>query len=109
MGDNDFYKIDKLMPYKTHAGRTYIQDGNLQINSPHIKDLGHTENAQAFNKLLTYYTKEVSNQHVQVTQQAVTERDSIKAAMQDAEQTFNSMMEIGKQLRLACQEIMQMQ
>ncbi len=109
MSDNEFYKIDKLMPYKTKTGRTYIQDGNLQINSPHMKEGARAENANAFNKLLSYYTKEVSNEHVSTANPSVVERETVRIAMQDAEQTFNSMMEISKQLRSACQEIMQLQ
>jgi hypothetical protein len=109
MSENEFYKIDKLVPYKTKAGRTYIQDGNLQINSPHMKESAHTENANAFNKLLSYYTQAVSHEHIQAANQNVIERETLKVAMEDAEQTFNSMMEISKQLRAACQELMQMQ
>ncbi len=109
MSENEFYKIDKLMPYKTKAGRTYIQDGNLQIHSPHMKENAQTENTQTFNKLLSYYTKEVSHDQVHGANQNVIERETLKVAMQDAEQTFNSMMEISKQLRAACQELMQMQ
>lgn len=109
MSENEFYKIDKLMPYKTKAGRTYIQDGNLQINSPQMKETGQLEHAEAFNKLLSYYTKEVSNQRIQSTHEGITEREAVRIAMEEAEQTFNSMMEISKQLRTACQEIIQLQ
>jgi flagellar hook-basal body complex protein FliE len=109
MSENEFYKIDKLMPYKTKAGRTYVQDGNLQINSPHMKETAQTENANTFNKLLSYYTKEIANQQIHAAHQGISEREAVRTAMQDAEQTFNSMMEISKQLRTACQEIMQLQ
>jgi flagellar hook-basal body complex protein FliE len=109
MSENEFYKIDKLMPYKTKTGRTYIQDGNLQINSPHMKEGSKAENANAFNRLLSYYTKEIAPEHMHVANQNAIERETLRIAMQDAEQTFNSMMEISKQLRAATQEIMQMQ
>jgi flagellar hook-basal body complex protein FliE len=108
MGDNEFYKIDKLMPYKTKVGRTYVKDGDLQIHLPNAKETAHLENAQAFNKLLSHYTKEVGQTH-SATTGGVNEKESIRLAMEDAEQTFNSMMEISKQLRQACQELMQMQ
>lgn len=111
MGDNEFYKIDKLMPYKAKArGRTYVKDGDLQIHMPHMKESAHLENANAFNKLLTYYTNEVGKSNMQTgAGGVVNERETVRLAMEDAENTFNSMMEISKQLRQACQELMQMQ
>jgi hypothetical protein len=107
MGDSEFYKIDKLVPYKTKVGRTYVKDGDLQIHLPNAKEAAHLENAQAFNKLLSHYTKEIGNSPQ--TSGGVSEKESIRLAMEDAETTFNSMMEISKQLRQACQELMQMQ
>lgn len=108
MGDSEFYKIDKLMPYKTKVGRTYVKDGDLQIHLPNMKETTHLENAQAFNKLLSHYTKEIGSSNSQ-TAGVLSEKESIRQAMEDAETTFNSMMEISKQLRQACQEMMQMQ
>lgn len=109
MGDNEFYKIDKLMPYKSQVGRTYVKDGDLQIHIPsNMKEAAHLENAQAFNKLLSHYTKEIGVA-TPYTSGGVNERESVRLAMEDAESTFNSMMEISKQLRQACQELMQMQ
>lgn len=110
MGDNEFYKIDKLMPYKTKArGRTFVKDGDLQIQLPNVKETQHLENANAFNKLLSYYSNEVGKAHSQSAAGQVSEKESVKMALQDAETTFNSMMEISKELRQACQNIMQMQ
>jgi flagellar hook-basal body complex protein FliE len=108
MGDNEFYKIDKLMPYKTKVGRTYVKDGDLQIHLPNMKETAQTENTQAFNKLLSHYTKEIGSTRSQ-SSGPINERESIRLAMEDAETTFNSMMEISKQLRQACQDLMQMQ
>jgi len=108
MSDNEFYKINNLTPYKTKVGRTYVKDGDLQIHLPNMKEAAHLENAHAFNKLLSYYTKEIGNSQAQATG-GINERESIRLAMEDAESTFNSMMEISKQLRQACQELMQMQ
>lgn len=108
MGDSEFYKIDKLMPYKTKVGRTFVKDGDLQIHVPQMKDAAHLENVQAFNKLLSHYTKEIGSSQPHASGN-VTERDAIRLAMEDAETTFNSMMEVSKQLHQACQELMQMQ
>ncbi len=110
MSDHDFYKIDKLMPYKTKAqGRTYVKDGDLQIQLPHsTKEAAHLENTHAFNKLLSYY-QEIGHSSAAQTGGITSERETVKTAMEEAESTFNSMMEISKQLRQACQELMQMQ
>ena len=108
MGDNEFYKIDKLMPYKTKVGRTFVKDGDLQIHVPQMKDAAHLENVQAFNKLLSHYTKEIGGAQSQASG-GINEKEAIRLAMADAETTFNSMMEISKQLHQACQELMQMQ
>jgi|688.fasta_scaffold03877_9 hypothetical protein len=108
MSDNEFYKIDKLLPFKTKAqGRPYVKDGDLQIHLPNIKGTGQLENANAFNKLLSYY-HEIGKTSSTGGRNFI-EQDAVRVAMEEAENTFNSMMEISKQLRQACQEIMQMQ
>jgi flagellar hook-basal body complex protein FliE len=107
MSDNEFYKIDKLMPYKTKArGRPFVKDGDLQIHLPNMKEAAHLENANAFTKLLSHYTNEISKTNVHGLKD---EMSPIQKAMEEAESTFNSMMEISKELRQACQEILQMQ
>lgn len=108
MSDNEFYKIDKLLPYKTKArGRPYVKDGDLQIHIPNVKEAAHLENANAFNKLLSYYHEVGRAQRT--SHGELGEKDAVRLAMEEAETTFNSMMEISKQLRQACQELMQMQ
>jgi hypothetical protein len=107
MGDNEFYKIDKMMPYKTKASRTYVKDGDLQIHLPSMKET-HLENATAFNQLLSHYAKEVGHSHLQ-SLGTVSEHESVRIAMEDAETAYKAMMEISKQLRQACENLMQLQ
>ena len=104
MSDHEFNRLEKFMPYKAKTGRTYVQDSNLQLNSPHSKESPHTANAKAFNRLLSYYTKEMAHEQNQPINQDHIEHE-LSDAMEDAEQKFNSMMDISKQLRVACQDL----
>lgn len=109
MSENEFYKIDKLLPYKTKPkGKAYVKDGDLQIHLPQTKDAAHLQNANAFDKLLSYYHE------VGRTQQATgagiaSERESVRLAIVEAETTFKAMMDISNQLKQASQEVLQMQ
>ncbi len=109
MSENEFYKIDKLMPYKTKVREGPLpKDGDLQVHLSNTQEASHLENANAFNKLLSYY-HEVGRTQNAMGGSSIGEREAVRLAMEDAESMFNSMMEISKQLRQACQELMQMQ
>ena len=109
MSENEFYKIDKLMPYKTKVREhPFVKDGDLQVHILNTKEATQLENANAFNKLLSYY-QEAGRTQSTMSGSPVGEREAVRLAMEDAENTFNSMMEISKQLRQSCQELMQMQ
>lgn len=106
MGENEFYKIDKLLPYKTKPqGRAYVKDGDLQIHLPQTKE---ASNANAFEKLLSYYHEVGKAQQASGTGIA-NERVNVRLAIEEAETTFKAMMEISNQLKIASQEILQMQ
>jgi hypothetical protein len=109
MGENEFYKIDKLVPYKTKArGRAYVKDSDLQIHMPNVKEPTHLDNANAFNKLLSYYN-EVGKTQSTGAPNWVNEREAIRSALMDAESIFNSMVEMSKQLQASANELMEMQ
>jgi flagellar hook-basal body complex protein FliE len=109
MSDNESYKIDKLLPYKTKPhGRAYVKDGDLQIHLPQTKDASQLQNANAFDKLLSYY-HEVGRAQQSTASGIANERESVRLAIVEAETTFKTMMEISNQLKQASQEVLQMQ
>lgn len=100
------YKIDKFFPYKIKTqGRAYIQDSDLQIYIPNLKESTHFENANPFDKLLSYYHEVGIPSKMR---NGGAKQEALRIAMEEAESTFNSMMEISKQLRQVCHELIQM-
>lgn len=109
MGTNEFYKIDKLIPYKTNAReRPYIKDDDLQIHIPHAKETSQTESTSAFKELISHY-QPTNNVHVSEQEAIHVAKNELESIYNSYMDTYNSMMEISKQLREASQEFIQMQ
>lgn len=98
-------KINNLHPYKTQK-KTLIHDGNLQINASNNTE--HLDDVKAFHRLLSYYAKEVHKIPIENISKPSLECEEVQSAMEEAESTFKSMMEISKQLREACNDIIQL-
>lgn len=111
MAENEFYKIDKLLPYKAKPkGHIQIKDGDLQINVPHAKDMGPLSTSSvSFKKILSDYMNEVGHIRSEPITEKITDHDEIQKAMDDAASSFESMMQIRKELEDAYKELMQMQ
>lgn len=110
MADNDFYKIDRLLPYRTKAqGRTHIKDGDLQIQMPNVKETVHLDSTVNFKNILSQYLGELGNTAHTENVASLKEHEDIQKAMDEAASSFQSMMQIRKELEDAYKEIMQMQ
>jgi len=107
MADNDFYKIDKLPPAKTKAqSRTHIKDGDLQIQASNIKDPSHVEGA-SFKNILSNLSQ-TNAVHVNEGLEHIYEHEDVQRAMNEAASSFESMMQIQKEIENAYQELRQM-
>jgi flagellar hook-basal body complex protein FliE len=107
MADNEFFKIDKLPPAKAKAQtRTHIKDGDLHIQAPNVKDSSQVEGA-SFKNILSNLNQANAIQSKEGTER-VYEREDVQKAMEEAANSFESMMQIQKELENAYQELRQM-
>lgn len=107
MADNDFYKIDKLPPAKTKVQtHTHIKDGDLQIQLSNVKDTAHVEGVN-FKNILSNLSQTSELRSSEGTGK-VYERENVQKAMEDAANSFESMMQIQKEIENAYQELRQM-
>lgn len=109
MAENEFYKIDKLLPYKPKAqARTHIQDSDLQIHLSQTKEASSLESTASFKAILSRYMGE-AHQVKESSLDQINDREAIKKAMDDVESSYATMMQIRKELELAYNNFIRMQ
>lgn len=97
----------KLQTCKLRSqARTYVKDGDLQIQVPQAREGADRENAMAFKTIYTHYMNQVA-QGKPDSGEPVKLKDEVQAEMQDAETAFNSMMEIRKTIEDSYHDFMQ--
>lgn len=111
MSDSDFHKIEKLLSYKIKPkGRTYIQDGDLQIHVTTAKDAPKPDPSVNFQHIYAHFLNEPGNvRNGGILSNPERQGDDLKLAMDDAKNAFDSMMQIREQLNEAYKDFMQMQ
>ncbi len=121
MGENDFgnvYGVKNLVrgAADKKAGLAYVKDADLQIVLPSIQDMPDLEDTHTFKSVLSQYLEEVNTlQHdaeSQVQRLVAGETEDlheVMLAMDEAETSFEMMMEIRNKLVGAYQELMRMQ
>jgi hypothetical protein len=108
MTSNEFYKMDKLIPYKNGTpAHTYITDSDLQIHLSSVKEKSSFESTVSFKAILSKYMGEASLMPVAPLFDQLRDREAIKKAMDDAERAYASMMQIRKDLEIAYKNLFQ--
>lgn len=108
--DDSANPIVKLHTSKLRPNnRTYIKDGDLQIQGPQLRETSDLENAMAFKTIYTHYMNQVAKGRAESAAEPAKLRDEVQAEMHDAETAFNSMMEIRKTIEDSYHEFMQKQ
>jgi hypothetical protein len=103
MAENEFYKIDKLIPYKTKPqAKTYIKDGEIQVNMPSTRE---TSNTAAFHNIYSHYMEGAGKATHENLSGKIQGSDELKMAVDDWEKTFDEMMKISNHLEAACKEV----
>lgn len=109
MAEGDLNHIEKLLPYKTKPkAHSYIQDGDLQIHIPNVKEASYLDPSVNFRSIYSNFLSETSRVS-SAESTIIGQREDIKLAMEEAKSAFNSMMEIREQLNQAYRDFMQMQ
>ncbi len=98
------------------AGRVYVKDADLQVHVPTIQEAKKLEDTHSFKGVLSNYLEEVNTlQHdadAQIQKLVAGETEDlheVMLAMDEAETSFEMMMEIRSKLENAYQEVMRMQ
>ncbi len=93
------YRLDKLPPYKSKIEtRTYCK----------AKELSNSEAAKIFRDIYSHYVNDPENVFLGGAFQCPLAKDELSIAMDEAEASYHSMMEIRNQLLNAYQEFLQM-
>lgn len=109
MAEGDLHHIEKLLPYKTKPkSHSYIQDGDLQIHIPNVKDASNLDPSINFRSIYSNFLSEAGKVQPEAFGTGIGQGDDLKLAMEEAKSAFNSMMEIREQLNQAYREFMQM-
>lgn len=108
MAEQEFYQVDKLLPFKTKPSeRAYIKDADLQVNVSHSRDTFPVDQSVVnFKEIYTHYKNEAIQPSS--TDTALAGQD-VRQLMEDAKQTFDSMMEIREKLNQAYKDLTQLQ
>src|SRR5688572_20052855 len=89
--------IERLLALKARSKeRSYVKDGDLQIQTPPSPEGTSLENAMAFKNIYTHYMNE---------KESASLKTDVKSEMEEAENSFNSMMELHKSIIDAYQEL----
>lgn len=102
------YQVDKLHPFKTKPNETaFIKDADLQVNVSHARDtFPLDESSVNFKEIYTHY----KNEAIQgASAEKALAADDVRHMMEDAKNTFDSMMQIREQLNQAYKELTQLQ
>jgi flagellar hook-basal body complex protein FliE len=114
----DFLKIEKNIPGRLSrtAGHMYVKDSDLQIHVPTPGEVKNLDESKSFGGILGNYLGEVNTlQHdadSQIQKLIAGETDDlheVTLAMDEAETSFQLMMEIRNKLVDSYREIMRMQ
>lgn len=110
MTTNEFYKNEKVFPYKskTHS-HTYVKDSDLQIDLSNSNESPSLESTVSFKAILSQYMGEVRQVCRQSLINQLRDNVSIKKAMEDAQTSYASMMQIHQELETAYNEFLRMQ
>ena len=109
MAGEEINKIDRLIPQQVSPKKQQpIQGENLQVPLNTPAETTHLQNADTFNKLLSYYKQLGHATETSTGNIAISEQQSLQKATREAEVTFNTMMEISKQLQQTSRDILEM-
>ncbi len=118
MSNSELFGIERPSPIKPNANvaRSYIKDMDLQIHVPGIGDAKKMEDSGSFKNILGGVLDEVNTlQHeadAQIQRLVSGETEDlheVTSAMDEAETSFQLMMEIRNRLMDAYKELMRMQ
>lgn len=109
MADFESNHPERHVPYKkklkTH---TFVKDHDLQIHIPTIKDANLSRRALRFKVPYEFMLQGCECTQLEGNSGPRSQEKDIKQAMEEAETSFDSMMQIRSQLHRAYQEFMQM-
>ena len=117
MVDKEIFGIERPGPIKPKkSGRAYVKDADLQIHVPTIHEAKGLGNTQSFKGVLGDYMEEVNTlQHeadAQIQRLVAGETEDlheVTMSMDQADRSFQLMMEIRNRLTEAYKELMRMQ
>ena len=100
-------RIDRILAGKARPNaRAYIDEKNLQI---HIKEVTQQDPTQSFSKIINDISSAQVSEARAGTAEYMHESNRLNVAMQEAQQSFEAMMELHNQIREAYQQIVEMQ
>ena len=105
-------RISKLLPYKASKvqSRSFIKDGDLQIQVPQTKEAAHAENAEAFKNIYAHYSSQISQSQTTKSAEATTNIvQEVKHEMEEAKVTYNMMMDISNSIAEAYKDLKNLQ
>ena len=112
MNEESGDRISKLLPYKSSKvqSRSFIKDGDLQIQVPQTKKAARMENAEAFSKLYTHYANQVSQTEASKgAEQTPNVVQEMQHEMEEAKVTYNMMMDISNSIAEAYKDLKNLQ
>lgn len=100
---------ERHLPYKkklkTH---TFVKDNDLQIHIPTIKDANLSHRASRFKVPYSSRPQQTEKVHIEGSAAQISQNQDLKLVMEEAENSYDSMMQIREQLHQAYKEFMQM-
>jgi flagellar hook-basal body complex protein FliE len=118
MNESGSFEMNELSLGKGKASHklAYVKDADLQVHVPTIKDTNHLEDTHTFKNIMMGYLDDVNTlQHdadAQIQRLIAGETEDlhqVMLAMDEAETSFEMMMEIRNKLVQAYQELIKMQ
>lgn len=107
MPSDDYGSLEKLLNSSSAPVHSSIKDDDLQIQIPNTQEVSDLEKMNRFKALYTRLERGPVGSFQQESTLDFT--DNPMSAMEDAQNTYETMMEIRKQLDQAYKEIKRMQ
>lgn len=109
MGNQEFDLNEQhFHPKRRQKNRIYIRDNDLQIHVPTIKDANLSRRASQFRIPITTTPSYSEVTPVSSCRRSDSSREDLKLAMEEAKNSYDSMMQIREQLNQAYREFIQM-
>jgi flagellar hook-basal body complex protein FliE len=107
MSENEFNRIDKFLPGKTKEVGAFHKSMQVQ-NDTGKNTTQKAEHSASFSHIYANYLAELGDTHA-ISGQQPREGANIRKAMEEAEKTFETMMQIREEIDRAFKELMQLQ